>query len=92
MNQTESAPNTLSAQDGLIWSAIRFHPGLPVKNPDGTYSTSQISSEFGDINNPIFTVDTQDKDQNRTRMLGSLNGEVLFGFYRVSLLTLAIRS
>lgn len=83
VNQTESSPNTLSAQDGLIWSAIRFHPGLPVKNPDGTYSTSQLSSEFGDINNPIFTVDTQDKEQNRTRLLGSLNGdlEILKGLH-----------
>jgi TonB-linked SusC/RagA family outer membrane protein len=83
VNQTESAPNTLSAQDGLIWSAIRFNPGLPVKNPDGTYSSSQLSAEFGDINNPIFTVDTQDKNQNRTRMLGSLNGdlEIFKGFH-----------
>jgi TonB-dependent starch-binding outer membrane protein SusC len=45
-NQTGSAPNTLSAQDGLVWSAIRFHPGLPVKYDDGTYSSSQISTEF----------------------------------------------
>lgn len=83
INQKESAPNTLSAQDGLVWSAIRFHPGLPVKNADGTYSTSQISSEFGDINNPIFTVDTQDKQQTRTRLLGSVNAdyEILKGLH-----------
>ncbi len=83
INQKESAPNTLSAQDGLIWSAIRFHPGLPVKNPDGTYSTSQLSSEFGDINNPVFTIDTQDKNQTRTRILGSINAdyEILKGLH-----------
>jgi len=74
-NQGTTSPNTLSAQDGLLWSAIRFHPGLPVKNPDGTYSSSQISPQFGDINNPIFTIDTQDKRQSRSRLLGSVNGD-----------------
>jgi len=39
-NTNDNAPNTLSAQDGLLWSAIRFHPGLPVRNPDGTYGTT----------------------------------------------------
>jgi TonB-linked SusC/RagA family outer membrane protein len=63
-----------SAQDGLIWSARRFHPGLPIINPNGTYSTSQISTEFGDINNPIFTVDTQDRGMTHTRILGGVNG------------------
>jgi TonB-linked SusC/RagA family outer membrane protein len=63
-----------SAQDGLIWSARRFHPGLPIKNPDGTYSTSQVSTEFGDINNPIFTVDTQDRGMTHTRILAGVNG------------------
>lgn len=76
VNQNEAGPSTLSAQDGLLWSAIRFHPGLPVKNPDGTYSSTQISSEFGDINNPVFTLDTQDRNQARTRILGSVNGDV----------------
>ncbi|MDJ1505803.1 TonB-dependent receptor [Xanthocytophaga agilis] len=74
-NQKDNAPNTLSAQDGLLWSAIRFHPGLPVEKADGSYSTSQISSEFGDINNPVFTIDTQDKNSVRNRILGSINGE-----------------
>lgn len=75
-NQNGSLPNTLSAQDGLVWSAIRFNPALPVKNADGTYSTSQLNAEFGDINNPIFTVDTQDKLDTRTRILGSANGDL----------------
>jgi TonB-linked SusC/RagA family outer membrane protein len=82
-NQTGSAPNTLSAQDGLVWSAIRFHPGLPVNNDDGSYSSSQISSEFGDINNPIFTVDTQDKESTHTRVLASGNAdfEIITGLH-----------
>lgn len=44
------------AQNGIYFSAIRFHPGLPVKWDNGEYSSSQIHGEFGDINNPIFTV------------------------------------
>ena len=67
---------SLSAQDGLVWSAIRFHPGLPIKNTDGTYSSSQISSEFGDINNPIFTIDNQDRQSTRVRIFGSVNGDL----------------
>jgi TonB-linked SusC/RagA family outer membrane protein len=75
-NQTGTTPNTLSSQDGLLWSAIRFHPGLPIKNDDGTYSSSQISPQFGDINNPIFTIDTQDRQSTRSRLLGSVNGDL----------------
>lgn len=71
----EIAPNTLSAQTGVLWSAIRFHPGLPVQNPDGSYSSSQISGEFGDINNPIFTQDTQDSKNTTHKVLGNFNAE-----------------
>jgi len=68
--------NTSSAQSGVLWSAIRFHPGLPVKLDDGSFSSSQISSEFGDINNPIFTVE-KDSDSNNemNRVLGNVQAE-----------------
>ena len=69
-----SSLNTLSAQNGVLWSAIRFHPGLPVQWPDGEYSSSQISGEFGDINNPIYTVDTQDANTQSNRVLGNVEG------------------
>ena len=58
-----------------MWSAIRFHPGLPVKNADGTYSSTKDIGAFGDINNPVYTVDTQDQDNVRNRVLGSVTGE-----------------
>ena len=74
-NSSEIAPNTLSAQDGLLWTAIRFHPGLPVKNADGSYSTTKDKGAFGDINNPIYTVDTQDQQNARNRVLGNVTGE-----------------
>jgi len=74
-NTHNTGPDTQSSQTGLLWSAIRFHPGLPVKNADGSYSSTQGIGAFGDINNPIFTVDTQDKDNVRNRFLGSVYGE-----------------
>lgn len=49
--------DTRSTQAGLIWSALRFNPGIPVKEDDGTYGTS--TGRF-DINNPLFTVGTSD--------------------------------
>lgn len=74
-NTHNTAPNTTSSQTGLLWSAIRFHPGLPVRNADGSYSSTKGIGAFGDINNPIFTVDTQDQNSIRNRFLGSLTGE-----------------
>lgn len=75
-NTHNTSPDTQSSQTGLLWSAIRFHPGLPVKNADGSYSSNQGIGAFGDINNPLFTVDTQDKDNIRNRFLGSVTGEL----------------
>ena len=74
-SQNENFLNTNSAQTGVLWSAIRFHPGLPVRTDEGGYGSSQVSGEFGDINNPIFTVDTEDEQTTRHRLLGSLTGE-----------------
>ncbi|NJO02700.1 MAG: SusC/RagA family TonB-linked outer membrane protein [Bacteroidia bacterium] len=68
--------NTTSAQTGVYWSAIRFHPGLPVIDEDGNYGSSQVSGEFGDINNPIFTVDNEDDEQRSNRLLATLYAEV----------------
>ncbi|HMO40916.1 MAG TPA: TonB-dependent receptor [Saprospiraceae bacterium] len=71
--------NTTSAQTGIIWSAIRFHPGLPVIVTEplpgheiGQYGSSQVSGQFGDINNPIFTMDTNDSETINHRLLGNV--------------------
>ncbi|MBT1698708.1 TonB-dependent receptor [Fulvivirgaceae bacterium PWU4] len=72
-NTNDNAPNTLSAQDGLLWSAIRFHPGLPIRNQYGSFSSSLPG--FGDINNPLYSIDTQDQNTSRNRLLGSVTGE-----------------
>jgi len=71
----DNSLNTTSAQDGLIWSAIRFMPFIAVKNDDGTWGTSKASNEYGDINNPIFTANSVDASNINTRLLGNLNAE-----------------
>jgi len=77
--------NTSSAQTGTIWSAIRFHPGLPVIVNEplpghviGQYGSSQVSGEFGDINNPIFTTDIEDDNAINNRFLGNVFAEIEF--------------
>jgi len=87
--QRENGVNTNSAQSGVIWSAIRFHPSLPVlvtaDNPVpgheiGDYGSSSLvpnsGGEFGDINNPVFTV-TEDEDDASTNhvILGNIFAE-----------------
>ena len=73
---TDNSLNTLSAQDGLIWSAVRFMPFIPVKNDDGTWGSSQrASNEYGDINNPIFTTSIVDATNINTRLLANVNAE-----------------
>ena len=74
--RTSTGFNTTSAQNGLIFSAIRFHPGLPVQDSNGNYGSSQVSGQFGDINNPIFEVDIADADNRITRLLTNLTTEV----------------
>ncbi|MBD3661964.1 MAG: SusC/RagA family TonB-linked outer membrane protein [Arenibacter algicola] len=75
-SRTSNGFNTTSAQNGLIWSAIRFHPGLPIKDSDGNYSSNQISSEFGDIHNQLLEVDIQDADRRDTRLLANITPEI----------------
>ncbi len=72
-----NSPNTSSSQSGVIASALRFHPGLPVYLADGNYSTTQVSSEFGDINNPLHTInEDNDLRQANTRLLGNIQAEI----------------
>ena len=88
IRQSDKNFNTNSAQSGLLWSAIRFHPSLPVRvsandpisgHEVGDYGSSALApfgSEFGDINNPIFTVDTEDGRTTRNRLLGNIFAEI----------------
>ena len=63
--------NTHSSQTGLVWSAIRFNPALPVVNPDGSWGTSQADNQLGDINNPVATATETQKYNNVDRVLAN---------------------
>ncbi|MBO9732743.1 MAG: TonB-dependent receptor [Chitinophaga sp.] len=71
-----SGPDTYSSQTGLIFSALRFNPAIPVHNPDGSYGSSKASNELGDINNPVYTAETTDQWGKTYRMLASVYGEL----------------
>ena len=71
-----NTPDTRSTQTGLVWSALRFNPAIPVHNPDGTWGSSKADNELGDSNNPVFTASNVDsKNQNR-RILANAYAEV----------------
>src|SRR6185312_5874103 len=67
-NTTGNSPNTQSTQTGLVWSAIRFNPAIPVKNADGSWGTSQADNQLGDINNPVTTA-TENTGYNKNERL-----------------------
>ncbi len=71
-----SGPDTYSSQTGLIFSALRFNPAIPVHNPDGSWGSSKASNELGDINNPVYTAETTDSWTKNYRMLASVYGEL----------------
>ena len=64
-NTSGNSFNTKSTQTGLVWSAIRYNPAIPVVNPDGSWGTSQADNQLGDINNPVTTV-TENPGYNKT--------------------------
>jgi TonB-linked SusC/RagA family outer membrane protein len=66
-----AAANDHSSQTGLIWSAIRFNPALPVTNPDGSWGTSQADPQLGDINNPVATATETNAYNNIDRVLAN---------------------
>jgi TonB-linked SusC/RagA family outer membrane protein len=70
---TGSGQDTRSTQAGLVWSALRFNPGIPVREADGSYGTS--TGKF-DINNPVFTVETSDALGKTNRLLANAFAEV----------------
>lgn len=71
-----NALDTRSTQTGLVWSALRFNPAIPVRDDDGSWGSSKADNELGDINNPVFTAATTDKNKEGRRVLASAFAEV----------------
>ena len=71
-----SVPNTQSTQTGLVWSAIRFNPAIPVKNADGSWGSSQADNQLGDINNPVATANETQRYNKNDRILANAYAEL----------------
>lgn len=68
--------DTYSSQTGLIFSALRFNPAVPVKDETGNYGSAQANNELGDINNPVFTAETTDAWTKNYRILANAFAEL----------------
>jgi len=75
-NTNSNSPDTRSTQAGLVWSAIRFNPAIPVTNPDGSWGTSQADNQLGDINNPVATAKLTDAYNKVNRVLANGYAEI----------------
>ena len=75
-NTNSTSPDTRSTQTGLVWSAIRFNPAIPVINPDGSWGTSQADNQLGDINNPVATAKSTDAYNKVNRLLANGYAEI----------------
>lgn len=67
-----------NSQTGLLFSALRFNPAIPLINDDGTYGTAKANSELGDINSPYSTIQQADRYNKKYRALANAFAEVSF--------------
>jgi TonB-linked SusC/RagA family outer membrane protein len=76
-------PNTQSAQIGLVWEAMRFNPALPLRTDNGGWGSAVANNELGDINNPIYELETERHSTKRHNLLASvtLDYKILDGFF-----------
>lgn len=71
--------NNNDSQTGLIFSALRFNPAIPLVNPDGTYGTSKaFANQLGDINSPYATIQEADRFTKKYRALANAFAEITF--------------
>ncbi|MEZ2338070.1 TonB-dependent receptor [Mucilaginibacter sp. RCC_168] len=71
--------DTYSSQTGLVFSALRFNPAIPLVNPDGSFGTSRnFANQLGDINSPYATIQETDAYKRKYRTLANAFAEVQF--------------
>jgi TonB-linked SusC/RagA family outer membrane protein len=70
--------NNNDSQTGLIFSALRFNPAIPLVNPDGSFGTARASGQLGDINSPYATIQEADRFNKKYRALANAFAEVSF--------------
>lgn len=52
-------PSTQSVYSGVVWQALRFNPAIPCMDEEGNWGSAVENNELGDINNPIYELDTE---------------------------------
>ncbi|MDR3341160.1 MAG: TonB-dependent receptor [Candidatus Symbiothrix sp.] len=72
-NSLSSTPYTLNAHVGRLWEALRFNPAIPVKDETGKWGSTIANNELGDINNPIYELETEKDDYTTNSILATLN-------------------
>ncbi|WP_102408108.1 TonB-dependent receptor [Parabacteroides bouchesdurhonensis] len=65
-------PSTQSVYSGVVWQALRFNPAIPCLNEDGTWGSAVENNELGDINNPVYELETERHQRNNHGLLTSI--------------------
>jgi len=65
-------PSTQSVYSGVVWQALRFNPAIPSRNEDGTWGSAVENNELGDINNPIYELETERHQRHNHGLLTSI--------------------
>lgn len=60
--------NTTSEYTGALFSALVYHPDVPVYNSEGELSGAILG---GDVENPVGNINRRDRNENRTRIFGN---------------------
>ncbi len=60
--------NTTGEYTGALFSALVYHPDVPVYNSEGELSGAILG---GDVQNPVGIINRRDRKENRTRILGN---------------------
>lgn len=65
-------PSTQSVYSGVVWQALRFNPAIICHNEDGTWGSAVENNELGDINNPVYELETERHQRNNHGLLTSI--------------------
>lgn len=52
-------PSTKSVYSGVVWQGLRFNPAIPCRDEDGNWGSAVENNELGDINNPVYELETE---------------------------------
>lgn len=65
-------PSTRSVYSGVVWQALRFNPAILCMDEDGHWGSAVENNELGDINNPIYELETEKHQQINHGLLASV--------------------